>query len=88
MSQDPRRDWGDAWTLSFTLVGLVGIFAGLGYLVDRWLGTRPWLMVAGVFVGAILGFVYLVSLLFSRSGAGEERDKKETDDEPGGHSSQ
>jgi F0F1-type ATP synthase assembly protein I len=72
MSEDPRRDWGEAWSLAFTLVGFVVVFAGLGYLVDRWVGTRPWLMVAGVFVGAILGFVYLVSFLFSgpRGGRG------------------
>lgn len=67
MSEDPRRDWGEAWTLGFTLVGLVVVFTGLGYLVDRWVGTRPWFMIGGVFVGAGLGFVYLVSILFSRS---------------------
>ena len=79
MSEDPRRDWGDAWSLSFTLVGLVGIFTGLGYLLDRWIGTRPWLMVAGVFVGAIFGFVYLISLLFARPGDGHGPKKPEAD---------
>jgi len=67
MSEDRRRGWEDAGTLAFTLVGLVVVFAGLGYLVDRWAGTRPWLMICGVFVGAGLGFAYLVSILFSRS---------------------
>ncbi len=70
MSEDPRRDWGEAGTLAFTLVGLVLIFTGLGYLVDRWVDTRPWLMIGGVFVGAGLGFAYLVSILFSRSSGG------------------
>jgi F0F1-type ATP synthase assembly protein I len=83
MSGDPRREWGDAWSLSFTLVGLVGIFAGLGYLVDRWVGTRPWLMVAGVFVGAIFGFVYLVSLLFARPGDSRGQEKTGTEDDEG-----
>lgn len=39
MNEDSRRDWGDAGTLVFTLVGFVLIFTGPGYLVDRWVGT-------------------------------------------------
>ena len=31
----------------------------IGWLLDRWLGTEPWLLVAGVVLGAVLGF-YLV----------------------------
>lgn len=34
-----------------TLVGLV-----IGYLLDRWLGTMPWLMIAGLILGAAAGF--------------------------------
>jgi len=75
MSEDPRRVVGDAWTLGFTLVGLVLVFTGLGYLLDRWAGTGPWLMVGGVFVGAGSGFAYLAVILFlgdksGRGGAG------------------
>lgn len=33
---------------------LVGAF--LGYLLDSWLGTRPWIMAAGVLLGAVAGF--------------------------------
>jgi F0F1-type ATP synthase assembly protein I len=74
MSEDPRRDWGEAWTLAFTLVGLVVVFAGLGWAADHWLGTMPWLMVAWVFVGAGLSLVYAVSILFSRSGRPDGKD--------------
>jgi ATP synthase protein I len=70
MSDDPRRDWGEAWTLAFTLVGVLVIFTGLGYAVDRLAGTSPWFIVGGVFVGAGLGFAYLVTILFSRGGKG------------------
>ena len=79
MREDPRLDWGEAWTLGFTLVGLVATFTGLGYLVDRWAGTTPWLMVGGVFVGAGSGFAYLATILFSRSGSrrdGNARGRK------------
>jgi F0F1-type ATP synthase assembly protein I len=75
MSEDPRRSLGDAWTLGFTLVGIVLLCTGLGYLLDRWIGTRPLLMIGGVFVGAGLGFAYLVSILFSRS-SGDQGDDK------------
>lgn len=34
--------------------------AGLGYLVDRWVGTYPVLMALGLFLGAGGGFVKLV----------------------------
>ena len=83
MSEDPGRDWGEAWTLGFTLVGMVVVFTGLGYLVDRWIGTRPWFMIGGVFVGAGLGFAYLVSILFSRSSGKRDGDAgtKKADDQ-------
>jgi ATP synthase protein I len=77
MKEIPGRGWGEASTLAFTLVGYVVIFMGLGYLVDRWVHTRPWFMVGGVLVGAGLGFIYLVSMLFSgndRRSDGDEGD--------------
>jgi len=50
------KDFGNqsalAMELPFTLVGAV-VFAGLlGFLLDRWLHTKPWLM----FVFGALGF--------------------------------
>ncbi len=74
-SRDPRTELGEAWNLAFSLVAYVVIFLGLGYLVDRWLGTRPWFMLGGVFVGAALGFVYLVSILFARPRGKGDGDK-------------
>jgi ATP synthase protein I len=44
-----------AWVMAACL--LVG--GGLGYLVDRWLGTTPWLMIAGLVLGIIAAFVEL-----------------------------
>jgi len=31
-----------------------------GWLLDRWLGTKPWLLVTGVILGAAAGFYELV----------------------------
>ena len=34
----------------------VGVLCLIGYLLDREFKTTPWLMVAGIFVGAAAGF--------------------------------
>jgi ATP synthase protein I len=36
---------------------------GLGWLLDRWLGTGPWLVVAGIVAGAGVGFYQFIRLL-------------------------
>lgn len=38
---------------------LSSVLAGtlLGYFLDRWLGTDPWLVVIGIVVGSYAGFV-------------------------------
>ncbi len=76
MSRDSRREPPEAGSLAFTFVALVLVFTGIGYLLDRFLHTLPWLMVAGVFVGAGLGFVYLVYILFSTGSGGRGIKKK------------
>ena len=81
MSKDNSGSQPDAWSLAFTLVGLVAAFAAIGYGLDRWLHTLPWLMIAGVFVGAGLGFVYLVAILFSSGRSGRGRKKAVAEDE-------
>jgi len=43
-------------SLGIELIISVLIGAGAGYLLDRWLGTKPWLMVVGFAFGAIAGF--------------------------------
>jgi ATP synthase protein I len=37
-----------------TVLGLTG-----GYYLDRWLGTGPWLLLAGLLLGIAAGFVNL-----------------------------
>ena len=74
MSKDNSGSQPDAWSLAFTLVGLVAAFAAIGYGLDRWLHTLPWL-------GAGLGFVYLVAILFSSGRSGRGRKKAVAEDE-------
>jgi F0F1-type ATP synthase assembly protein I len=77
----------EAGSLAFTFVALVLVFTGLGYLVDRWLGTGPWVMVAGVFVGAGLGLAYLVFLLFAGSSGRRSGDERKDPDAGSGRGS-
>lgn len=49
--------------LSSVIAGtLVGLFA------DRWLGTDPWLVIAGVVLGSYAGFMRIWALLKSQDG--------------------
>ena len=50
-----------AAVLSFVLSTVTML--GLGWALDRWLGTSPWLVVAGIVVGAGVGFYQFIRLL-------------------------
>ncbi len=36
---------------------------GLGWVLDHWLGTAPWLVVSGIVLGAGAGFYQFIRLL-------------------------
>ncbi len=44
-----------AWRIISELVAGVAVGAGIGWLLDRWLDTRPWLMVTFLFLGMAAG---------------------------------
>ncbi|MBI4968950.1 MAG: AtpZ/AtpI family protein [Rhodospirillales bacterium] len=46
---------GVAMRIGVELVSALGVGVGLGYLLDRWLGTKPWLMLVFFFLGAAAG---------------------------------
>ncbi|HZH90151.1 MAG TPA: AtpZ/AtpI family protein [Pyrinomonadaceae bacterium] len=35
----------------------------VGWALDRWLGTSPWLIVAGILVGTVAGFMQFIRLM-------------------------
>jgi len=41
--------------IGFQFAAVVLVFTGIGYWLDRRLGTSPWLLVLGVFAGAAGG---------------------------------
>lgn len=58
--QETNRKSGLAYAAGFSLFSAV--LAGLiaGWLLDRWLGTRPWLLVVGIVLGAVAGFYQFI----------------------------
>ena len=45
---------------SYGVIGAIFGFGGAGYLLDRWLGTHPWCLIAGLLVGLSVGLVTVV----------------------------
>ncbi len=59
--------------LSTELVGGVLVGAGLGWLLDRWLGTTPW----GLIVFLLLGFAAGVLNVMRTAGVAPDRNLKD-----------
>jgi F0F1-type ATP synthase assembly protein I len=57
---------GSAAGASYTLIGALVLLGGLGYAADRWWGTRPWLLLAGLLLGLIVGFYGLARTIWHR----------------------
>jgi ATP synthase protein I len=58
--QETNRKSGLAYAAAFSLFSAV--VAGLiaGWLLDRWLGTQPRLLIAGIVLGAVAGFYQFI----------------------------
>lgn len=57
---------GPAATASYSLIGAILLVGGAGYLVDRWLGTDPWFLLAGLLLGLATGFYQLARSVWRR----------------------
>ena len=60
--QEVTRKAGIAYAAAFNLFASVIALCGVGWALDRWLGTGPWLLVSGVVLGAIVGFYQFIRL--------------------------
>lgn len=52
-----RLGWAGAGNFSATIISAMLI----GYLLDRWLGTRPWLVIIFIIVGSVGAFYRMVA---------------------------
>ena len=55
-ADETARKRGLAFGASAFLVASVVVMLFIGWQSDRYFGTAPWLLVAGIFLGAIIGF--------------------------------
>jgi ATP synthase protein I len=59
------RKAGPYLAASWQLTGSVAAWTIIGYFLDRWLKTTPWLLVAGAVLGMGLGFYLFFRALMS-----------------------
>jgi len=58
--EETNRKTGLAYAAALSLFAAVASGLIVGWLFDRWLGTRPWLLVSGIVLGAAAGFYEFV----------------------------
>ena len=58
--EEVNRKSGLAYAAAFSLFASVVSCLIVGWLLDRWLNTAPWLLVVGIIVGAAAGFYELI----------------------------
>jgi ATP synthase protein I len=54
--EEVNRKSGIAYAAAISLFAAVVSGLLVGWLLDRWLGTRPWLLVTGLILGSAAGF--------------------------------
>ena len=64
--QDTVRKAGPAASAGYGLIGALLLFGGVGYALDRWLGTEPWYLLGGMILGIIVGFYGLAKTVWHR----------------------
>ena len=51
---------GQAFKLSTELVSAVAVGTIIGFILDKWFGTKPWLILVFFFIGVIAGIMNVV----------------------------
>ena len=57
---------GPAAAASYSLIGAILLFGGIGYACDHWFGTAPWCLVGGLLLGIVAGFYQLAKAVWRR----------------------
>lgn len=81
MAKDDRKQWflrslgvlqtsassaAPAAAAAYTMVGAIVLLGGGGYLLDWWLGTKPWGVFVGLLLGIAVGFYELIKSTWQR----------------------
>lgn len=68
-----HRDAATGWIMTADLLSGVLAWGGIGWLLDHWLDTGPWLLAVGIALGFALG-TYLVIRRADAGEQGQDRD--------------
>lgn len=60
--EDENRKTGFAYAAGITLFASVAAFCALGWFLDKWLGTQPWLLIGGIVLGSAAGLFEFVRI--------------------------
>ncbi|HZB43838.1 MAG TPA: AtpZ/AtpI family protein [Pyrinomonadaceae bacterium] len=61
-NQEVTRRSGIAYAAGLTIFISVVSFMGVGWLLDRWLGTS-WIMIAGIVLGSVVGLYEFIRII-------------------------
>jgi F0F1-type ATP synthase assembly protein I len=64
--QENVESSGSAAGASYTLIGAIVLLGGIGYALDRWRGTSPWFLLAGLLLGLVIGFYELARTVWHK----------------------
>ena len=61
-SNDEKRGsfMGNAFKLGTELVAAVGVGTIIGFILDSWFGTKPWLIIVFFFIGSAAGILNVI----------------------------
>ena len=59
-SEDSSSSMGTAFKMSTELVSAVVVGTIIGFILDNWFGTKPWLILIFFFVGVIAGIMNVI----------------------------
>ena len=65
----PTGNWGIGFRAGVEVVSALLVGVGLGFLLDRWLGTWPWLFLVFFILGAAAGVLNVYRLFSPTKGA-------------------
>jgi len=79
------QGWGFAFRIGTEMVSALAVGVGMGWALDRWLETGPWLMVLFFFLGAGAGIlnVYRAAGGIGYEPPGAPEDETRGDSDPG-----
>jgi|TARA_B100001750_G_scaffold211224_1_gene192315 ATP synthase protein I len=59
-NDEPKSNLGIAFKMSTELVAAVAVGTIIGFILDNWFGTKPWLILIFFFVGVITGILNVI----------------------------